>query len=160
MAEPDADCSSRAFDRAVVPAVGKALELGLVVLFVTLVTTALYGGIVPDYRTAAADRVADRTLAAAGERVEGAVPPNATRVRSERRVDLPTSIRGSAYRIEADGRALVLEHPADGVGGRLRLALPSAVVSVSGAWDSGADAAVVVRSGDGGLAVELQEAEG
>jgi hypothetical protein len=142
-------------DRALTPAVGKALEVGLVVLFVGVLTTALYGGAVPNYRDAVGDEVADRTVAAAAERVENAVPPSATGVRVVHRVDLPRSIRGENYRIAAAERSLVLDHPSPAVGASTRLALPERVETVAGAWES-ADEAVVLVTGDrDGLRVEL-----
>lgn len=144
-------------ERGVAPAVGKALEVGVVLLYVGLLTTALYGGAVPTYRSAAGAEVADRTLVAAAERVEDAVPPAARRVAVRHRVDLPATIRGANYRIVADGEALVLDHPEPDIGGRVRLALPERVVSVTGEWRSHDDAVVVVRSVDGGVEVRLAE---
>lgn len=143
-------------DRAVSAVVGKTLELGLVVMFVGLLTTTLYGGVVPDYRTTAGAEVGDRTLAAAAERIETAVPPNATAVHSERRVDLPRTIRGDQYELRTANGTLVLAHPRDEIGGRTPLALPDAVVDVSGSWRSGGDLLVVVESTDRGIAVELE----
>jgi hypothetical protein len=70
-------------------------------------------------------------------------------------VDLPETIRGAGYWIHADGRALVLEHPRERIGGRLRLNLPSRVVSVSGRWSSYEPAIVVVEESSDGLAVRL-----
>jgi hypothetical protein len=146
-------------DRALSPVVGKTLELGLVVLYLALVTTALYGGIVPDYRTAAGASVADRTLASGAERVETAVPPNATHVAVERRVPLPTTIRGEQYRITATNRStLSLRHPNPAIGGRVRLVVPASVVSVAGTWQSGAPAAVTVSRNATGLVVRLEVA--
>jgi hypothetical protein len=130
--------------RGLTPAVGKALEVGVVVLFVGVMTTALYGGAVPEYRDAVGEEVAERTVAAAAERVENAVPPPARQARVVHRVDLPASIRGAGYRIEAADRALVLEHPSPEISVRTRLALPARVDTVSGEWESGEDAVVVV----------------
>lgn len=143
-------------ERAVSPVVGKAMEAGLVVLYIGLVTTALYGGVVPDYRTATGDELADRTLAATAQRVQQAVPPDATLVRASHRVDLPRTIAGEAYEIRADGAALVLVHPDPAIGGRSRLALPAAVVDVRGSWGSRQPAVVRVESVEGGLAVRLE----
>lgn len=143
-------------DRAVSPVVGKTLELGLVVLFVGMLTATLYGGIVPDYRTTAGAEVGDRTLVTAAERIETAVPPNATAVHSEIGVDLPRTIRGVQYELRASNRTLVLDHPRPEVAGRTRLALPDSVVSVSGAWRSGGELVVVVDGTARGLTVELE----
>lgn len=143
-------------ERALSPVVGKALEAALVVLYLGMLTTALYGGVVPDYRAATGAELADRVLAEAAHRVQQAVPPNATAVDARRRVDLPRTIAGESYEIRADGRTLVLDHPDRGIGGRARLALPEAVVRVGGAWHSRQPATVHVRSVDGGLAVRLE----
>lgn len=141
-------------NRAVTPVVGKVLEVGIVVLYIALLTTALYGTIVPGYRAAAGEQVAERTLATATERVQQAVPPEARAVDVRVRVDLPDTIAGDRYRIRADGRALVLDHPG-GLGGRARLAVPDSVVRVEGTWHSDETAFVRVVSVENGLAVEL-----
>ncbi|WP_101295614.1 DUF7266 family protein [Halegenticoccus soli] len=156
---PSGPGRATADERAVTPVVGKALEASLVVLFIGLMTATLYGGLVPEYRDAAGAEIGDRTLVAAAERIEGAVPPNATRVESEVEVDLPRTIRGEAYRIRANDTAVALDHPSTAVGGRTRLVLPSSVVSVSGEWSSRENATVAVRSVPNGLTVEL-EADG
>ncbi|AEN06755.1 hypothetical protein [Halolamina sp.] len=143
--------------RALTPAVGKALEVGIVVMFVGVMTTALYGGVVPDYRNAVGDEVADRTTVAAAERVENAVPPPARNARVVHRVDLPASIRGSGYRIAVTGRTLVLEHPSPEIEARTRLALPARVDDVSGGWESGEDAVVVVTGDEDELSVRLTD---
>lgn len=142
-------------DRGLTPAVGKALEVGLVVLFIGALTTALYGGAVPDYRDAVGGEVGDRAVVAAAERVENAVPPGATRVRSVHAVEIPRSIRGESYAIRAEDRTLVLEHPSPAVGAETRLALPDRVESVVGEWRSSDDAVVLVSGGQDGLRVEL-----
>jgi hypothetical protein len=151
--------SLRRDDRGLSPVVGKTLELGLVVLYLGFVTTTLYGGVVPDYRTAAGQSVADRTLASGAERIEAAIPPNTTHVAVERRVSLPTTIRGEQYRVEATNRtSLRLRHPNPAIGGRVRLVVPDAVVSVSGEWRSGSPAAVTVSRNTTGLVVQLEVA--
>lgn len=142
-------------DRGLAPVVGKTLEIGLVLLFIAGLSTALFGGVVPDYRTAVGGEVAERTAVAAAERVDAAVPPIARSARVERRVPLPDTIRGAAYRVAAEDRALVLEHPARGVDATARLALPSRVVSVEGTWQSGADTVIIVTTAPDGLRMEL-----
>ncbi|EJN60796.1 hypothetical protein SAMN04487950_1854 [Halogranum rubrum] len=143
-------------DRAVSPVVGKTLELGIVVLFVGLMTTTLYGGIVPDYRTSAGAEVGDRTLVTAAERIETSIPPNATAVHGETRIDLPRTIRGEQYELHTTNGTLVLDHPLAEIGGRTPLALPDAVVDISGTWRSGDDLLVVVDGTPRGLTVELE----
>lgn len=152
--------SRRRTDRGVTPVVAKTLEIGIALLFVTGLTTALFGGVVPDYRDAAAERVADRTLAGAATQLESALPPPATTVRVDHRIRLPETIRGSGYQIVAgesgSGAAtLTLAHPTGGVGGTLRLAVPARVATVRGTWHSGERTSVVVRGGDGHLDVRL-----
>lgn len=143
--------------RALTPAIGKALEVGVVVIFVGVLSTSLYGGFVPEYRTAVGDEVADRTVVSAAERIEAAVPPAAREVRSVTRVDLPTSIRGANYRVVVDGRALVLEHPASDISAQTRLALPGRVAVVTGTWESGADPVVLIEDSPDGLVVRLTD---
>ncbi|WP_435064637.1 DUF7266 family protein [Halobaculum sp. EA56] len=142
-------------DRAVTPVVSKSLEVGLMVLFVAGLWAALFGGVVPDYRDAAGDRVAERTLAGAATDVERTVPPPAATVRVERRVPLPATIRGAGYRIVADGGTLRLVHPDPAVEASVRLALPDRATAVTGTWRSGARTVVVVTGGDGTVTVEL-----
>jgi hypothetical protein len=143
-------------DRALSTVVEKTLAIGLVALYVSLVSVTIYGGAIPDLRATAGTELADRTLAAATERVQQAVPPNATVVDVRTHVSLPATIHGSAYEIRADGRALVLDHPDSSLSARARLALPTSVVSVTGRWHSGSPAYVHVRSVDDGLAVRLE----
>lgn len=147
-------------DRAVAPVTGKLLEVALVVLYIGLVSTALYGGVVPQYRSAAGDAVAERTLATASQRVQQAVPPNGTHVEATTTVALPDTIRGRAYAIRAEGRRLVLEHPDPAVGGATRLALPDGVIEVSGRWSSTVPARVVVHGSPRGLSVTLRRGGG
>lgn len=143
-------------DRGVSPVVERTLAVGLVVLYVSLVTVTVYGGVLPDFRAAAGERVADRTLATATQRVQQSIPPNATATAGRTRVDLPATVRGDAYEIRAEGAALVLDHPDAGIGGRSRLALPGHVTRVEGRWESGDRALVVVRSVEDGLVVRLE----
>jgi hypothetical protein len=147
-------------DRGVAPVVGKTLELAVAVAFVSLIAGLLYGSLVPQYRTAAGAELADRTLSGAAGRVEAAATPAANRTTATMRVDLPDTIRGDAYRIEAvdaaGGPALVLHHPAAGVGGRTRLVLPPAVDAVRGGWQSTDRAVVTVRERPGSRRLVLE----
>lgn len=149
--------SGRSRDRAVAPVTGKLLEVSIVVLYVGLVATTLYGGVVPGYQTVAGAEVAERTLGTASQRVQQAVPPNGTHVQATARVDLPVAIAGRSYEVRADGRRLVLHHPDREVATSSPLALPESVVDVSGHWSSGAPAYVLVRGSPDGLVVRLEE---
>lgn len=142
--------------RAASAVVGKTLEAGIVVLYIGLLTTTLYAGAIPEYRTAAGEEVADRTLADASAEIGTAVPANATAVNATARVDLPDTIRGEEYAIRVDGDRLVLDHPHDAVGGRTPLTLPRTVDAIEGRWESREAAVVRVRSVGDGLEVRLE----
>ncbi|USZ69223.1 hypothetical protein NGM10_05645 [Halorussus salilacus] len=150
---------NREEDRAVAPVVGKALEAGIVVLYISLLGAVLYGGLVPDYRTAAGAEVGERVLSQSAQRVQQAVPAATGRVAARTEVSLPATIRGRGYEVRVEGRTLVLDHPRDGVGGRTRLALPETVDSVEGEWSSRDPAFVAVRGDAEGLAVVLESGE-
>lgn len=144
--------------RGVVPAVGKALEAGIVVLFVALLTTSLFGGVVPNARDAAATEVGERTLQHAAANVERAVPDAGANATVERRVSLPGSIHRRGYRVTATNGSLVLVHGDSSVGGRTPLVLPDRVRDVRGNW-TGGDAFVRVepRPGDGVVVVLAED---
>jgi hypothetical protein len=127
-----------------------------VTLFVSLVSVTVYGGVVPDTRTAAGEQISERALASAAERVQQAVPPNATAADVRVRVELPPTIRSAGYEIRAENRSLVLDHPRDRLDGRARLALPSSVVRVEGQWESGESTYVRVHRVDAGFVVRLE----
>ncbi|WP_435335175.1 DUF7266 family protein [Haloarchaeobius sp. TZWWS8] len=147
-------------DRGVSPVVAKALETSLVLLYLGLLTSTLYAGVVPDYRSSAGDEVADRTLSAAAQRIEVAVPPNVSRVSVRQRVDLPTTIRSEPYSIRADGNRLLVVHPDPAVHDELRLSLPDHVLRVEGNWSSLEPAVVVVEDEPGGVVVRLERGDG
>ncbi|QHS17092.1 hypothetical protein GWK26_08015 [haloarchaeon 3A1-DGR] len=168
---PSAISGARATrSRAVTPVAGKLLEIGVVVLFVATLSTALYGGVVPEYRSAVAEEVGDRTLTAAGHAITSAVPstPRSPAVRpgtnrtvtvrsatTRRTVDLPDTIRGESYRIRFADGVLTLDHPHPAVGGRRRLALPTEPTGTASTWRSAARTVVVIRRNETGLTVEL-----
>jgi hypothetical protein len=143
-------------DRAVSPVVSKAMEAAIVVLYVSALSATMYGGLVPEYRTAAGAEVGERVVAESAQRVQQAVPTDARAVEVRSAVSLPDTIRGRAYSVGVENRTLVLDHPADGVGSKARLALPETVASVEGNWSSRESAFVTVRSGPDGLAVRLE----
>lgn len=143
-------------ERAASVVVGKALEAALVVLYVGVLASALFGGVVPEYRTAAGAEVGERVLAEASQRVQQAVPADAAAVEARTRVDLPRTIRGRAYEIRVHERSLVLDHPG-GVSGSTPLALPETVRSVEGNWSSRERAIVAVERTGEGIRVRLVE---
>jgi hypothetical protein len=136
--------------------VEKLLGLGIVVLYIGLLTTTLYGGVVPEYQSAVGAELGERTLTQAAARIEQAVPPRARVVSARIRVDLPSTIDGTAYTIHTNGTDLVLEHPDPQVGGRVRPVLPERVQRVEGAWESGERTVVTVTGGTDNVTVQLE----
>lgn len=142
-------------ERGFAPVVGKGLEAVIVVLYVTSLVTVLHGGVLPEYRTATAAEMSERTLAATAERIEASIPPPSSGADVTRTFDLPAAIDRAAYRIRAENGSLVLDHPDDDVSGRLHLALPRRVVAVEGTWHSDERAILRIRATDGRLRVIL-----
>jgi hypothetical protein len=133
-------------DRGFAPVVGKGLEAVVVVLYVAALVTTLHGGVLPEYRAAAAAEVSDRTLASTAAQIEASIPPRASSVSVRRTVDLPTTIGRSTYRIRLANDSLVLEHPDPAVGDRVRLALPDRVATTESSWQSDDRTVIRVRS--------------
>lgn len=146
-------------DRATSTVVGKALEAALVVLFIGLLASTLYGSVVPNYRTAAATEIGERVLAKSAQRIQQAVPANASTVEAHQQVELPRTIERRAYRIRANGTVLTLDHPDRAVSQSVRLALPDTVVRVEGTWTSREPASLDVQSVPGGLLVRLESGD-
>jgi hypothetical protein len=113
--------------RAVSAVIEKVVAIGLVVLFVSGFGTALFGGVVPDYRASAADELAERSLASIADSVEAAVPASRSTANVTRTVTVPSTIAGSTYRFELVGRRLHLRHPEPAIGATTRLAIPAGV---------------------------------
>jgi hypothetical protein len=146
-------------NRAATTVVAKLLTFGIVMLYLGGMTAVLFGGAVPEYRDGAGAELGERVLVTAADRVQGTIPPAGRVVTANRSVDLPSSIRGAAYRIVLDGDSLVLDHPAPSISGRQRLALPARVSATEGSWHSGADTVVSVRGDAAGVVVRLTEGE-
>lgn len=144
-------------NRGLSTVVEKLLSLSIVMLYITLLTTVLYGGSVPAYRGAVGGQLGERALAEATAEVERTVPPRGRNVAATRRVDIPATIDGGGYRIRANGTHLLLDHPDDEVGGTARPVLPDRVGNVTGEWQSGADTVVTVTGSRGNLTVRLGE---
>ncbi|WP_251341434.1 DUF7266 family protein [Haloplanus halophilus] len=142
-------------DRGFAPVVGKGLEAVIVVLYITSLVTVLHGGVLPEYRTATAAEVSDRTLASTAAHIEASIPPPSSGVDVTRTVDLPGAIDRAAYRLRVENRSLVLDHPDPALSGRLRLAVPPRVVAVEGSWRSDDRAVLRIRGDDGRLRVIL-----
>lgn len=144
-------------NRGLSTVVEKLLSLSIVMLYITLLTTVLYGGSVPAYRGAVGAQLGERALAEATAEIERTVPPRGRAATAKRRVDLPATIHGAGYRIRANGTHLLLDHPDDEVGGHARPILPDRVQNVTGVWESGAETVVEVAGSQGNLTVRLEE---
>lgn len=143
-------------NRALSTAVEKLLSMGLVLLYIGLVTTTLYGGTVPAYQSAVGAELGDRTLSEATARVEQAVPPDARTVSMSVRVSIPDTIDGTGYSITTDGDALVLDHPDPDIGGRTQPVLPDRVTTLDGTWQSGSPTVVTVSGNTGNVTMTLE----
>lgn len=141
-------------DRAVSAVVGKALEASIVIIYIGLLTTTLYAGVLPEYRTAAATEVADRTVAEVSSDLQTAVPSSTATDRTEHQVDLPATIRGETYWIRVQDGELVLEHPHSDVGERAPIVLPGSVTSVEGEWRS--DEQTIITAQRSGNTIEVR----
>lgn len=141
--------------RGLVPVVGKGLEAMIVLLYVASLVAVLHGGVLPEYRTAAAAEVSERTLATTADRIEASIPPRASAVDVTRTVTLPDTIDRATYRLRAVNGTLVLDHPDPGLSGRVPLALPARVVAVEGTWESDDPAVLRIRGDDAGVRVIL-----
>lgn len=146
-------------DRAAAPVVGKALEIAVLVVFVGVVSAALFGSVVPTYRTAAGAEVADRTLVAVAGQVDTAAVVTDSVVERRVAVSMPRTIRGSAYVVRAANATqtptLVLDHPHAGVGGSVPLSVPPET-RVNGSLRSTSGSTVVVTQEGGRVEVVLR----
>lgn len=146
-------------NRGLSTVVEKLLSLGIVLLYITLLTTVLYGGTVPAYRGAVGAELGERTLSESTARIEQTVPPAGRSVTASRRVSLPATIDGATYEIRADGERIVLDHPDPHIGGQTKPVLPSRVDTLSGTWQSGGEMVITVSGSRGDLTVRLEGAE-
>jgi hypothetical protein len=149
------DDRTRSADRALSAVVGKTLEAGIVVLYISMMIGVIYGGIGPEYERTAGEELGERVLAESVLEVQSAVPasPDAT---ATVRHELPRSIDGEPYRIVARNDSLALVHEDGEIGGEIPLALPPDVVRVEGAWESTAPAIVRVETTPAGRIVVLE----
>lgn len=141
-------------NRGVTAVAGKILEIAILLVYVSLLSTALFGSVVPEARTTADATVAERSLVGAVEELRGAIPGSGTGTVTVT-VDLPSQIGGHAYTIEPMGEDLVLSHPDEGVGSQLAMLLPQRVTHVTGRWESGGEMILLVTTTDEGVIVRL-----
>lgn len=144
-------------NRAASTVVGKLLSLAIVLLYITLLTTVLYGHNIPAYRDTVGTELGERTLAETTARVEQAVPPAGQSATVSRRVKLPATINGAAYDIRIDGDAMVLSHPDDEIGARTHPVLPDRVTTLTGTWHSGGRLVITATGSGDAITVRIGE---
>lgn len=142
-------------DRALSAVVGKSLEAGIVVLYISTMVGVLYGGVVPEYQAATGEELGERVLAEGVLEVQTAVPadPQATGVA---RHTLPRTIDDETYRIVAANDSLRLLHDDESVHTEIPLRLPPDVQRVEGEWHSSAPAVIRVEQTASGRVVRLE----
>lgn len=142
-------------NRGLTPIISKALEIGIVLLYIGVLTTVLYGSVIPEYRTATADEIDDRVIATAAERVQQTVPPPTRHLDARFTVELPATIRDRMYSIRASNRSLILHHPHPNIGGRVPLALPKTVSKIEGKWQSHGPLVIRIVSEESGYVIKI-----
>lgn len=145
-------------NRGLTPVVSETLVIGLVLVYIGMVTAVLYGGVLPEYRTASGEELGDRVLATATERVQQGVTP-AYRLNARIRVELPETINNNMYSIRATNRTLVLDHPHPRIGGQARLALAASVWDIEGHWRSHTPLVIRVVGNRTGYRIMISEGE-
>lgn len=142
-------------ERGTAPVVGKALEIGLLLVYIGLVAGGLYGGVVPDTRTTADQAIADRLIAASVDDIRAAIPRSGT---GEIRVSvtLPATIGGQQYTVVPRDGYLILHHPDPSIDAQASLLLPTRVTAVTGEWESAASNILRVNATREGVTVRLE----
>lgn len=144
-------------NRAVSPVVEKTLAAGIVVLYVGAMTTLFVGGVVPDYRAATGQEVAERTHAAVLAEIDSSIPETGASAAVRTRVEVPATIRASGYDIVLESGDLVLDHPDDSIGVRTSVWTPAGTTIADGRVDSGATLVIVVEGDHGNRTVSIGE---
>lgn len=147
--------SERDRDRALSAVVGKSLEAGIVVLYISTMVGVLYGGVVPEYQATTGEELGERVLAESALEVKTAVPadPQAT---GTARHQIPRTIDDEPYRIVAGNESLRLAQDGSEATTELPLQLPPDVHRVEGEWRSSAPAVVRVERTPTGRVVTLE----
>lgn len=136
----------RTANRGLTPVVGKTLAMGMAVLYIAGMMTALLGGVVPAYETRTGVEVGERVLATAAGEIERAPPTVGGSVETRRSVTLPETIANSGYALVLSNGTdrLALDHPEPAIATETRLSLPSNVTVRNGTV-SGGTVTITVR---------------
>lgn len=147
--------------RGMTPVVGKTLAIGLAVLYIAGMTTALLGGVVPTYETRAGGELSERVLATTAGEIERSPPAVDGHVESQTTVTLPPSIADSNYRLVLSNGTdrLVLDHPDPAIESETRLSLPASVTPQNATVSGGGDIVITVRGPPEDRTLQLEEAE-
>lgn len=124
----------RTATRGMTPVVGKTLAIGLAVLYVAGMTTALLGGVVPEYETRAGTELGERVLATAVGEIENAPRAVDGDLETWTAVELPETIANSGYSLVVSNGTdrLALDHSNPAIGRETRLSLPPNVTLQNG----------------------------
>lgn len=123
--------------RGTTSVIGKTLEVAIVLLYIGLLATVLYGDVVPSHRSTVGSEVGQRTITAIAEDVQESIPPERGEAVVVVEIDLPATIAGRSYRIEVDDNRLSLSHPNPDIDESVPLFLDDRVESISGSLTGG-----------------------
>lgn len=147
-------------NRGVSAVVEKLLVAGIVLLFVSGMTTVLVGGIVPEYRASAGEELGERVVARVANAVDASLPAVDGRVTVETHLSVPSTLAGTAYRLALRNGSVTLVHPNPAIGATGALALPAGYRPAESTVESGPPLRVRVSGPAGNRTVALQEREG
>ena len=147
--------------RGVSPVVAKTLAIGIALLYVAGISTALLGGVVPAYETRAGAEIAERTLATAAGEIERAPPTVDGDVETQTTVQLPERIANSDYSLvlSTHSETLTLEHPHPDIETEIHLSLPDEVTAAESTVDGG-ELVITVQGPAGDRTLTIEEADG
>lgn len=133
-------------DRGLSPVIGKALELAIGLALIAVVTTVMLSTVIPAHTEALGEPTAAVALDGLAEVIERTGWAAPSTVGSRRiTVELPATVAGYGYRIEAQGGGLRMHHPTAALALRRPLALPRGCV-VEGDVTGGPVAVAVTRT--------------
>jgi hypothetical protein len=146
-------------ERGVTPVVSKTLAIGLVVLYITGMTTILLGGVVPDYERRAGDELGERVLATVAGEIEQTPPGVDGRLDTQTTVEVPATIANAGYTLVLSNQTgrLVLDHPDPAITAETRLSLPSNVTIENATVDSGTPLQIRVRGPSAERTLTIEE---
>jgi len=143
------------------PVVAKTLAIGLALLYVGGMTTALLGGVVPAYESRAGGELSERVVATAAGEIERAPPEADGAVEVNQTVTLPENIANSGYSLTLSNgtNTLALVHPDPALETDARLSLAPDIDVQNSTVESGHEFVVSVRGPPGERTLTIEEVE-